>query len=162
MNPALEDPVYYLQRERQLPINVDPLDNRLENPEERERVRQRVRARADTPTRWCLPLQRGPGRSGPEWQTGLWMLRGQHLFLVPGDSPVGLRLPLPGLPWVAAVRRAAVFPRGSDGPARVPCRFHSASSDATAPRLQSRKAPNGIASLPWASPLRGWFGRRCA
>jgi uncharacterized protein (DUF2126 family) len=48
-----------------------------------------------------LPLQRGVGKSGPEWQTGLWMLRGQHLFLLPGDSPVGLRLPLPSLPWVA-------------------------------------------------------------
>ena len=46
-----------------------------------------------------FPLQRAEGKSGPEWQSGLWMLRGQHLFLMPGDSPIGLRLPLPSLPW---------------------------------------------------------------
>ena len=40
VNPAFEDPVYYLQRERQLPINVDPVDNHLEDPSERERVRR--------------------------------------------------------------------------------------------------------------------------
>ena len=110
VNPAFEDPVYYLQRERQLPINVDPADNRLENPEERERVRRVFERGLDTPAAMVLPLQRGPGRNGPEWQTGLWMLRGQNLFLVPGDSPVGLRLPLPGLPWVAESDAPQSFP----------------------------------------------------
>ncbi len=47
-----------------------------------------------SPSGLCLPLQRGYGKHGPEWQTGLWMLRARHLFLVPGDSPVGFRLPL--------------------------------------------------------------------
>jgi uncharacterized protein (DUF2126 family)/transglutaminase-like putative cysteine protease len=101
INAAFEDPMYYLQRERNLPVNVDPLDNHLEDERERERVRQVFARGLNTPTGYVLPLQRGEGKNGPEWQTGLWMLRGQHLFLVPGDSPVGLRLPLPSLPWVA-------------------------------------------------------------
>ena len=31
VNTAFEDPIYYLQRERELPINVNPIDNRLED-----------------------------------------------------------------------------------------------------------------------------------
>jgi uncharacterized protein (DUF2126 family) len=102
VNPAFEDPLHHLQKERQLPVNVDPVDNRLDDPEERERLRRVFERGLETPAGMVLPLQRGWGKDGPEWQTGLWMLRGQHLYLLPGDSPVGLRLPLPSLPWVAA------------------------------------------------------------
>jgi uncharacterized protein (DUF2126 family) len=109
-NPAFEDPMYYLQKERQLPINVDPVDNHLEDPGERERMRLVFERGLNQPTGFVLPLQRGWGKSGPEWQTGLWMLRGQHLFLMPGDSPVGLRLPLPSLPWVAPSEAPQVIP----------------------------------------------------
>jgi len=98
--PALEDPVYYTQRERQLPINVDPVNNHLEDPVESKRVKAVFEHGLETPVGYVLPLQRGDGKFGPEWQSGLWMLRGQHLYLVPGDSPVGLRLPLQNLPWV--------------------------------------------------------------
>ena len=37
---AYEDPLAYLLKERELPVNVDPLDNKLDDPEERERLRQ--------------------------------------------------------------------------------------------------------------------------
>ncbi|MEO8662626.1 MAG: transglutaminase family protein [Bryobacteraceae bacterium] len=97
---AFEDPLYFLQKERQLPVNVDPVDNRLDEPEERERLRRVFEHGLGKPTGFVLPLQRGWGKNGQEWQTSLWMLRSQHLFLLPGDSPVGLRLPLPSLPWV--------------------------------------------------------------
>jgi uncharacterized protein (DUF2126 family) len=103
INPAFEDPLYYLQKERQLPVNVDPVENKLEDPVERERVRRVFERGLHTPTGFVLPLQRGSGLRGPEWQTGLWLLRGKALYLLPGDSPLGLRLPLPSLPWVATV-----------------------------------------------------------
>src|SRR5262249_15051735 len=53
-----------------------------------------------TPVGMVLPLQRGTGEKGSEWQTSIWPLRSKQLYLVPGDSPVGFRLPLPSLPWV--------------------------------------------------------------
>jgi uncharacterized protein (DUF2126 family) len=34
------------------------------------------------------------------WKTGPWFLRDETLWLIPGDSPMGLRLPLDSLPWV--------------------------------------------------------------
>ena len=77
--PAFEDQFYYLHQERQLPVNVDPADNQLEDPEERERIRRVFERGLDTPVGFVLPLQRGVGKAGPEWQTGLWMLRGEQL-----------------------------------------------------------------------------------
>jgi uncharacterized protein (DUF2126 family) len=138
VNPAFEDPVYYLQKERQLPVNVDPVDNRLSDAQERERLRKVFERGLDTPTGFVLPVQRVPGLSGAEWQTGLWMLRGQHLFLMPGDSPVGLRLPLPSLPWVAPSEAPVAYPVDpmvNRGPLPVPPRF----APTDAPRLQAKK-----------------------
>ncbi len=153
VNAAFEDPMYYLQRERNLPVNVDPLDNHLEDERERERVRQVFARGLNTPTGFVLPLQRGEGKNGPEWQTGLWMLRGQHLFLVPGDSPVGLRLPLPSLPWVAADDipvTAVVDPMVKRGPLPVPPRMSP--EDPVLQREQDPKRnrkPEMGESAPW-------------
>ncbi|HUA34035.1 MAG TPA: transglutaminase family protein [Candidatus Binataceae bacterium] len=152
-NPAFEDPLYYLQRERQLPVNVDPIDNHLEDAGERERVRRVFERGLNEPVGFVLPLQRGWGKSGPEWQTGIWMLRGQHLFLTPGDSPVGLRLPMPSLPWVSTTDAQGFFtvdPMAIHTPLPVPQRISPAD-----PALQSRRGgerdrkPKSGESAPW-------------
>src|SRR5215467_12632603 len=105
-----------------------------------------------------LPLQRGWGKNGPEWQTGLWMLRGQHLYLLPGDSPVGLRLPLPSLPWVAppdALEYYPVDPMVNRAPLGVPPRnpaFEPAiPKTALQPRTRSERdrTPKPGESAPW-------------
>ena len=139
VNAAFEDPLFYVQRERQLPINIDPVDNRLEDASERERIRRVFERGVNTPVGYVLPVQRGQGKSGPEWQTGLWMLRGQHVFVIPGDSPIGLRLPLPSLPWVdpaEAPRIVALDPMADRGPLPIPRRISPAD-----PTLQSRRDP---------------------
>ncbi len=152
-NPAFEDPLYYLQRERQLPVNVDPIENHLEDAGERERVRRVFERGLNEPVGFVLPLQRGVGKSGPEWQTGIWMLRGQHLYLTPGDSPVGLRLPMPSLPWVNASDAQGFFivdPMAIQTPLPVPQRMSPAD-----PALQSRRGgerdrkPKPGESAPW-------------
>ena len=95
---AYEDPLTYIHKERELPVNVDPEHNDLDDPEERERLRKVFSRGLGTPTGFVLPLARAAGKDGPTWQSGLWMLRARHLFLIPGDSPVGLRLPMKSLP----------------------------------------------------------------
>jgi len=108
--PAFEDPVDHLRREGRLPLNVDPLENKLEDPKERERLRRVFERGLGTPVGMVLPLQRATGARGPAWQSGLWMLRGRHLVLIPGDSPLGLRLPLASLPWQDPKRAESVEP----------------------------------------------------
>jgi len=97
--PAYEDAWYYMWRERRLPVNVDPLKSRLENEEERIRLSRIFQEGLKKVAGYVLPL--APlGGAGDGWRSGSWFLRSQHLFLLPGDSPIGLRLPLDSLPWV--------------------------------------------------------------
>jgi uncharacterized protein (DUF2126 family) len=93
--PAYEDVWYYLWRERKLPANVDPFDSRLEDPLERERLRRISYAGPRQDRRARLALQRDLREPGAP---GSWFLREERCYLVPGDSPLGLRLPLDSLP----------------------------------------------------------------
>ena len=75
---------------------------KLKDPEERHRIAARLRARADRAVGLCAagPALAGAGATGRRWRSEKWKLRRGHLFLVPGDSPVGYRLPLGALPYV--------------------------------------------------------------
>ncbi|MGF1526986.1 MAG: DUF2126 domain-containing protein [Candidatus Competibacterales bacterium] len=97
--PAFEDPFYYLQQEQNLPVNLDPLAADLKDPEERQRLARVLSQGLDEPVGFVLPLRQDPMGSGT-WQSSPWPLRRQRLFLIPGDSPLGLRLPLDSLPWI--------------------------------------------------------------
>jgi transglutaminase-like putative cysteine protease len=100
---AYEDVWYYLWRERRLPVNVDPFDSRLDDEMERSRLRRVFEQKLDSVVGYVLPLKagEGPRLSAPVWTTGPWFLREERMYLMPGDSPMGLRLPLDSLPWVS-------------------------------------------------------------
>ena len=56
-----------------------------------------------SPVGYALPIRRDRSPDGsPRWASSRWFLRGERLYLVPGDSPMGYRLPLDSLPWTAA------------------------------------------------------------
>ncbi len=92
---AFEDTYYYLWKEGTLPLNVEPTDARLSTPVERARLRRLFEGALPRPAGYVLPLARGIAGG---WRSGPWPLRREHLFLVPGDSPLGLRLPVQSLP----------------------------------------------------------------
>jgi uncharacterized protein (DUF2126 family) len=99
--PAYEDAWYYMWRERRLPANVDPLQSRLSDEEERARLARIFEQGIDRIVGYVLPLRRRwTSNPGWHWESGRWFLRPEHLFLIPGDSPIGYRLPLDSLPWV--------------------------------------------------------------
>ncbi|MDP3475518.1 DUF2126 domain-containing protein [Hydrogenophaga sp.] len=115
ITPGYEDTWYYLWRERRLPVNVDPFDAKLDDELERARLRRVFTQGLDATVGFVLPLQAdgdGPlsnsGKSsyhrvsGTRWSTGPWFFRDERMYLVPGDSPMGYRLPLDSLPWVSA------------------------------------------------------------
>ena len=106
---AYEDPLEYVHKERQLPVNVDPENNKLADPEERDRFRRIFERGLDQPSGFVLPIQKQRGKDGPTWQSSLWMLRARHLFLVPGDSPVGFRLPIKSLPYIPDDEERHIF-----------------------------------------------------
>ncbi len=105
IQPGFEDTFYYLWRERGLPVNVDPFDSRLDDELERSRLRRVFEQGLSSVVGYALPLQVAeglalPALSGARWQTGPWHFRGGRLYLIPGDSAMGYRLPLDALPWV--------------------------------------------------------------
>ena len=104
---AYEDTWYYLWRERRLPVNVDPHDSRLDDPLERMRLRRVFDQGLDAEVGYVLPLDcaDAPGADGPRWVTGPWFFRDERMYLIPGDSPMGYRLPLDALPWASETDR---------------------------------------------------------
>lgn len=120
--PAFEDPVYYLWRERRLPIDVRPTDPKLDDPEERARMMRVFSGGMTQPVGIVLPLRRVWSSVAQQaqqqqalagnyrWTSGPWPVRADQLFLLPGDSPIGLRLPLDALPTPQSRDYPTLFP----------------------------------------------------
>jgi uncharacterized protein (DUF2126 family)/transglutaminase-like putative cysteine protease len=97
--PAFEDAFYYMWREGRLPVNVDPFKSELKDPMERQRLAKVFEQGLDKVVGHVLPVARTA--DGERWQTGPWFLRSERCYLIPGDSPIGYRLPLDSQPWTA-------------------------------------------------------------
>ncbi|MBV8186108.1 MAG: transglutaminase family protein, partial [Alphaproteobacteria bacterium] len=97
---AFEDTWYYLWRERRLPSNVTVDQSKVADEMERERLARVFEHGLETAVGTVLPVQREHNGRG-RWRSGPWFLRSERCYLIPGDSPIGFRLPLDSLPWAA-------------------------------------------------------------
>ena len=81
---------------------MDPFDSKLDDEMERARLLRVFTQGLDKVVGYVLPIKvaEGPALAGPKWVTGPWFFRDERMYLIPGDSPMGYRLPLDSLPWI--------------------------------------------------------------
>ncbi|EMI42615.1 DUF2126 domain-containing protein [Rhodopirellula sp. SWK7] len=96
--PVHEDIFHYLWKEDRLPVDIDPSDPRLKDPNERAMLMRTFGHGLGTPVGYVLPLRRAWWQAKPGWMGGRWPVRSEKIYLIPGESPIGLRLPLDTLP----------------------------------------------------------------
>ncbi len=99
--PAYEDALYYIWRERRLPVNVEVSKSSIADEKEREELARVFERGLTQPVGYVLPIRRRQHEGRMYWSSQLWFTRPERLLLMQGDSPVGYRLPLDSLPWVA-------------------------------------------------------------
>ncbi len=130
--PAYEDVMQALLLEQNLPNNIDPTQANLKDSAERRRLAMLLEKDLGAVAGYVVPLKatepaqsNGAAEAGAgarvqvgmserdprvEWRTSQWPLRRERLYLVSGDSPLGLRLPLASLPWVLPADMEPEFP----------------------------------------------------
>ncbi len=94
VRPLYEDPLHHLHQESLLPPAAALTDLKLTDGDERQSLVNRLTRGLDEPMGAMLPLE----FNADVWESSQWPLRRSEVFLMPGDSPAGLRLPLGSLP----------------------------------------------------------------
>jgi len=92
--PAYEDAFYFLWEEGKLPVDLAPSDYSKDDTALRKKLAEVLAQGVGTVIGHVYPLV----KKDAKWITNAWDFRGKHLYLSPGNSPIGLRLPLGSLP----------------------------------------------------------------
>jgi uncharacterized protein (DUF2126 family) len=117
--PAYEDVLSLVQLEQRLPENIDPLTVDATDSEERRRLARLLEKGLSAVVGYVMPIKpvevKVKGKANAQkkdtaWLTSQWPLKREHLYLLAGDSPLGLRLPLSSLPWVLPKDVDPAFP----------------------------------------------------
>lgn len=92
--PAYEDAFYFLWEESRLPLDIDPKQYNKKDTALRRKLGEVLEQGIGKEVGHVFPL----AEKEAKWITNPWEFRSKHLFLTPGNSPIGLRLPLDSLP----------------------------------------------------------------
>ncbi|MBV8666919.1 MAG: transglutaminase family protein [Burkholderiaceae bacterium] len=143
--PAFEDPLPHLLQEAMLPAQLDPAKAGLDDAMDRRRLAKVLSQGLSKVIGYVLPL-------AWNWQAGCWYsapweFRRERLYLTPGDSPLGLRLPLASLPgatedeieWVGEIDPFAPVEPLADFRQAVAARASSTVCETQQQRAQQRQ-----------------------
>ncbi|MEO9660880.1 MAG: transglutaminase family protein, partial [Maribacter dokdonensis] len=92
--PAYEDAFYFLWEEGKLPVDVNPKKYNKGDGHLRRKLGEILENGIGEVVGHVYPLT----KKNNKWLTNKWKFRNKHLFLTPGNSAIGLRLPLGALP----------------------------------------------------------------
>jgi len=110
--PAREDPLHAIKAESDLPPEVVLEDKAIDDAAGRTALARAMAGGLSKIVGYVLPLRRPLKASeGTGWISEPWRFRRGTPYLVPGDSPLGLRLPLSGLPILKPEEYPYVTPR---------------------------------------------------
>jgi uncharacterized protein (DUF2126 family)/transglutaminase-like putative cysteine protease len=110
VQPAFEDPLERMRKEGALPENIDPSDPKIDDPIERDRIKRAFEQPLGAPAGYVLPVQPWKGHARSNWLSELWQTRRGRLFLLPGEGPIGSRLPLKALSYLRPADYPQVMP----------------------------------------------------
>jgi uncharacterized protein (DUF2126 family)/transglutaminase-like putative cysteine protease len=99
VQPAYEDPAERILSQESIAENIDSGDPKMDDPQERARILRAFDRHLTQPTGFVLPVQHWTAQAQQTWLSEIWRTRRGRLYLIPGDSPLGLRLPLSSLPY---------------------------------------------------------------
>jgi uncharacterized protein (DUF2126 family) len=102
MHPAVEDAVFFLWEEAKVPANIDPYQANLDDPLERKKLAELLANGLGNPVGYVIPIEWNFWNN--RWLSGKWEFKSNRLVLVPGNSAMGLRLPLKSLVYTSPRR----------------------------------------------------------
>jgi uncharacterized protein (DUF2126 family) len=110
IQPAFEDPAEHIIKEGALPENIDPNNPQIEDPLERARIMREFERHLGQPAGFVLPVKRWNAQAGQTWLSEVWRTRRGRLYLIPGELPLGSRLPLQSLPYIPPINYPQLVP----------------------------------------------------
>jgi len=96
--PGYEDTFYHIWKERRIPAELKSSATSVHERDERARLGRILETGLDKVVGYALPVLRDWNKG---WVSAPWHFVAGRMYLVPGDSPMGLRLPLELQPWRA-------------------------------------------------------------
>jgi uncharacterized protein (DUF2126 family)/transglutaminase-like putative cysteine protease len=155
--PAYESVWRAIRDESQLPINIDPTSTDLKSAKARASIAaalmKQLKGAIGEPVGYVLPVKpvaRKKAAAATQWWSTRWPLATKQLYLVEGDSPIGFRLPLNSLPWVAPedvdiiIDADPFAPSDALGKAKTKSKSIAALAKPSAPKLKKNQSATEI------------------
>ena len=92
IKPTFEDAFLLMYEQGNMPIDYNPKEDKDASLAQ-QKITEILENGVSEPVGYVLPLNKTEGK----WFSSEWTFRRNHIYLTPGNSPVGLRLPLNSL-----------------------------------------------------------------